>query len=462
MHINLALSTKLKVTPQLIFANKLLQTSGEDVEKLILQKLAENPALEMVNQHQHSVHSPRENSFQLNNRVNSRLRRSGGGTSTNSFQDPHKRLENLAMQTTAIEQLIAQARLMVERHDLELAVFLLHSLDEHGYLRTSPEELAAEFGTITEAVKHVIQILHQLDPPGIGARDLQECLLIQCAHFESEGADCHLIRRMLVETWDDFISHRWQYISRRLKVTSQEIDRARHFISQHCYPYPLHLLEDSLLSSGAHGCADLIIHREPENDAVRYVIDIPASDAFELRISASFQNALQSTLGANLSEEERAWTYDSIEQARLFIIALNQRWTTLRRIGEFLVAYQTDFLERGPLYMKPLTRTAVARELNLHESTIGRAVRDKVAQLPNGRLIPLTQFFDDSLAIKEAIRQLLIRANEPLNDREIANQLESAGFNLARRTITKYRQQLNVLPAHQRQSADLLGGIPGR
>lgn len=264
---------------------------------------------------------------------------------------------------------------------------------------------------------------------------------------------------MIAESWEDVIGHCWQRIARCLDITTQDIDHARQLIFQHFYPYPLLLVKDSMAENKAYNYPDLIIHREAENSPISYKIEIPESEAFELRINASFQNALQGNLGANLSIEERTWTYNSIEQARMFIAALNQRWVTLRRISEYLVAYQIGFLERGPLYIKPLTRTAVARELNLHESTIARAIQNKIVQLPNGRLIPLSQFFDDSLAPKEAMRQLLTRASEPLSDREIASQLEDAGFNLARRTITKYRQQLHILPFHQRQSEGLLSGL---
>lgn len=131
-------------------------------------------------------------------------------------------------------------------------------------------------------------------------------------------------------------------------------------------------------------------------------------------------------------------------------------WATLRRISEYLIDYQVDFLNYGSLYLKPLTRVTLARELGLHESTVGRAVLDKVARLPDGRLMLLSDFFDESLAVKEAIQQLLTRTDEPLNDREIAEQLLTNGFKLARRTIAKYRQQLNIPTSYHRQRSQAL------
>jgi len=133
----------------------------------------------------------------------------------------------------------------------------------------------------------------------------------------------------------------------------------------------------------------------------------------------------------------------------MVIGALRQRWETLKRIGEYLIRYQNDFLEHGPFYLKPLTRAVVAQELNVHESTISRAVRDKIIQLPNGRLIPLSDFFDASLATKESIRLLLRDNTKRLCDREIAEGLQAKGMKLSRRTVTKYRREINIGSSHQ-------------
>jgi RNA polymerase sigma-54 factor len=152
-----------------------------------------------------------------------------------------------------------------------------------------------------------------------------------------------------------------------------------------------------------------------------------------------------------LPKHERLWIKIHIDQASLIIDALRQRWETLRRIGEFLIEYQMDFLNYGPLYLKPLTRVVVAQNLNIHESTVSRAVSNKLIQLPDGRLNPLSSFFDSSLAAKEAIRFLIRDNAKRLCDREIAEGLQAKGMNLSRRTVTKYRQEINLDPS-RRQS----------
>jgi RNA polymerase sigma-54 factor len=183
------------------------------------------------------------------------------------------------------------------------------------------------------------------------------------------------------------------------------------------------------------------------------MLEIPDAEQYELRVCAPFADALRSNGNGRsaLLPAERAWIKFYVDRAHLFIRALQQRWVTLRRIGEYLLAYQGEFLEHGPRLLKPLTRTRVAGALDFHESTVSRAVQDKIAQLPDGRLIPLRDFFDDSLAVKEAMRQVLANAHRPLSDREITECLRAEGICLARRTVTKYRAQLQH-PVRQVQS----------
>jgi len=322
MHTGFALKTKLKTSPQLIFTGNLLQVSVAEIEQYINDELARNPALELVNR-PHLIRT-KENEY-----------------------------TSIEMQVSAIDRLAAQIRLMVERCDLDVAVFLLHSLDKHGYIRVSSKALAAELGVTTATVERIIRILHQLDPPGIGARDLQECLLIQCDHLAADGTDCSVVSRMLTETWDDFTRHRWPRISRQLGITKQAIDHARQIIFRHCYPYPLLLVKDSNRRNESLHHADLIIHREAKNGAGTFKIDIPEAGSYVLSINTSFENALRKNDDSELSAEAQSWISASIERARLFITALNQRWETLHRIGVYLAKYQKEYLQHGPLYMKP-------------------------------------------------------------------------------------------------------------
>jgi RNA polymerase sigma-54 factor len=137
----------------------------------------------------------------------------------------------------------------------------------------------------------------------------------------------------------------------------------------------------------------------------------------------------------------------------MVIGALRQRWATLRRIGEFVIEKQRDYLVYGPLQFKRISRSEAARELRLHESTISRAVRDKVLQLPNGHLTSLEQLFDPSMAAREAVRSILEDHGGALCDRKIAEILNARGVNISRRTITKYRHEIGLKPGRRQYTA---------
>jgi RNA polymerase sigma-54 factor len=218
------------------------------------------------------------------------------------------------------------------------------------------------------------------------------------------------------------------------------------YLRRHCYPHPLVLIAGDSSPEETLACPDLIIHFEPASQPI-YRLEIPGAERFELRLSAVFERAWRAADRAQAQEMtpvQQAWVAVWLGRARMFIAAVNQRWLTLERIGQAFIRYQETFLEAGPRFLKPMTQAWMAADLGLHESTISRAVSGKIIQLPDGCLRPLADLFDPSLAAKEAIRQLLVRTETPLTDREIAACLQSQGLPLARRTVAKYRQQLHL------------------
>lgn len=454
MTIKLGLRTQQRANPQLVLTSKLLQLSGPELKQTIAKEAENNPALEFVYQPDRypAGSSVAPQSYQQRSGDNASIPASSSDRGSNYLA------EQVPARLAGVDQLIAEAMLMVDRPEQPIAIYLLYSLDRHGYLRRSPAELADEIGVSVTVVKQVITVLQELDPPGIAARDLRECLLIQCRHLQTTSAEASLAQRILSETWDDFINQRWARIVRKLGVSSEDVVQARQVMSRHLCPYPLHLLDAAPAMDDMFFYVDLIIVRETSSDGICHRLFLPVADAFELRVNADFESLSKSGQEGDLSPAEQVWITEHVNRARAFKTAIQQRWTTLQRIGEYLIDYQAAFLEHGPLHLQPLTRAAVAAALALHESTVGRAIHDKVAQLPDGRLMPLSAFFDDSIVAKEAIKQLLARADEPLNDREVANLLRKDGLNLARRTVTKYRRQLKIPAAHERQYLAALSG----
>ena len=443
MQLKTALRTQTRVTAQTVLATGLLRLSGAEVEEAVKRELAENPALERKESCVQQNGAFRTPAVQPRNPAVSddmgdrRWDRSWDGNDG----DP---VELLISHESPIDQLLNQARLVVPATSLPGVSYLINLLDEHGFLKIPEGQLERELGVSGEYVRDSIAWLHQLEPPGIGARDLRECFLLQCADLEARGVGCKTVFCVLEKAWDHFVRMRWDLVCRCTGLSRQEIDAVLQFMRHNLYPYPLLLLTDMTAKRAALTRPDLIVWRDTQGGVGRYRVEIPGAEAYTLQVSPTFQMALR-VEGAKPDAQE--WIGQAIERSRLFIAALEQRWKTLRRIGEFIAGYQSDFFERGPRHLRPLTRAEVARQLSLHESTISRAVSGKILQLPNGRLILLSDLFDRSLAAKEAIGMIVAgKGGRPLSDREIAAKLHTESICLSRRTVTKYRRELG-LPA---------------
>jgi RNA polymerase sigma-54 factor len=445
MSFKLDIRMQQRVSPMLVLTNKLLPLAAVDFEDAIKDELAQNPALELA--YKSDLYPARSalSEYSMPYHSGSKSLQTTGDRD----QESDFLIDQVPDRPTHMDQLIAEARLLVDKCDHPLIEYVVHNLDRYGYLRFSPEELAAELDTPVETVRRVVHILQELDPPGIVARDLRECLQIQCRHLRS-GDEARLALRILTESWDDFAHQHWGRIAQKLGVTCDEIDQARLLIRHHLYPYPLLLINNTATFENTFFYADLIITRD-ESAGGKFGLNIPAVDVIDLRINPDFEALSLRNCDHSLSEAEKMWITKRVDRARMFIKAVQQRWTTLQRIGEYLIKQQTAFLEGGPLLLQPLTRAKVAEALDLHESTVSRATCYKVAQLPDGRLMPLSDFFDYSIVAKERIRQLLNHTKEPLNDREIADILSGQGLPLARRTITKYRGQLKIPAVYGRR-----------
>jgi RNA polymerase sigma-54 factor len=452
MYTKLSIRPQLNISAQLVMISKLLQVHGSELEKFITQELTNNPALELANQ---GNIIQRKNVLSASGfQFNLKLIPSSMGSShdSSSFEEM---VENIPNRPSSIERLTDQVSIMLNKGDREIAIQLLYRLDHRGFLAISAEQVASELSVSEEMINRVVKILHQLDPPGIGARDIQECFLIQCDHLEAQGIDCQQVRSILTLAWNEFLHQQWDRVARKIQGSKKTIEDACEFMRLNFTPNPMAMMESSSETADALGYPDLIILQDNHPGTSNYLLEIPGESDFELRISTNFQKMLDSDAKAKdgLSLQERSWIKIHSDRAGMVISALCQRWKTLRRLGEYLIVHQRDFLEHGPLHLKPMTRALVAQELNVHESTISRAVNEKIIQLPNGHLIPLNNLFDPSLAGKEAVRKLLHDNPKHISDRKIAEILQGRGMNLSRRTITKYRHELNISSSRQQPMA---------
>ena len=423
MLAHFSLRTQMKVSPQMVLTGQMLEGSNGELEELIQKALVQYPALQRI-----PARHPAGNRSEW--------------------------LEGVSYRPTVLEMLLEQARLLDPQGNLELIEDLLARLDEHGYLRAAPGELAAELGASARWIEAGLAVLHQLDPAGIGARDLRECLLIQIQRLQEDGRVCPVAERLLSEGWDAFSRQQWARAARWLKVSLEDVQAAVGWVARNLTPYPLNLPVFQDEPSVSRVVPDLLFVSAPVaaqspassmDGTVPFYLVIPAEQAFRLCVRPGYLDR-----SSEVDPGDRAWFIHQTTEARLFITALEQRWSTLRRIGETLIELHGDFLQWGDSRLRPLTRMEVAERLGLHESTVSRAVSGKWARLPDGRLVELSMFFNQNLRERDTIARMIAQEQYALSDQEISERLKAAGYPVARRTVAKYRRQMRLDSSRQR------------
>lgn len=452
------------IRPQLVIANRILLYNSAELEQLLDEELSENPALEATEVIRcprcGAVLSGHERRFCARcNRLMGDLQplpweRPSVATSSlgeeDEWGDP---ITRVAAPMPLSEYLLWQLRPTLAPEDEPLATYLVGNLDERGFLACSVDEACAAVGASREKVLEILSRIQESDPPGIGARDGRECLLIQLNQLERQGrAVPPLARRLVEECWQVLSRGATRQVQRMLQATEDQVQQALQFLAENLTPYPA--TSHWEIAPGSRGNsvdpADYvrpdIVLTEREDGGVD--IELPGARSFELRINPLFAE-LAGNRGAyeEVSEDQYFCVRDCVDRARLFIRGMEQRWITLRLITLALVQEQEAFLRHGPRHLKPLTRAQLADSLGLHESIVSRAVANKYVQLPNRRIVPMSLFFDDSLPVKDLLREIIEGEKEPLSDQEIAEELSRRGYQVARRTVAKYRDAMGILPA---------------
>jgi RNA polymerase sigma-54 factor len=460
MEPSLVLEQRLAVTPQLVMANALLQLSATELERAVSQELAENPLLELIE----VACCPRCGQAMPGGYCSACGRQGVHETTLMSAdweydapswerddaEEGDDGIAQLASVTTLAEHLLRQARLILSPETLPIAAFLVENLDERGFLRCDLDEAATLCGVERARVESVLSTIQGLDPVGVAARDARECLLIQLEHLRRDGIAQPLAEALLRDHWEALGDPSFAKIARIAGTTAGEIQAALQFIKDNLNPYPAQtdwadLHESPPARAAVYLRPDVVIR---PNSGAGYEIELPGAQAYHLRVSASYREAAENKTAFAGQDWEQWETFYA--RARLFIKSVEQRWQTLHQLASHLVDYQREFLASGDKYLKPLTRAQLAGVLGVHESTVSRAVAGKVVQLPGGRIVPLARFFDRAAPLKEAIKELIAQEGEPLSDRALAERLAQRGHRVARRTVTKYRNALNILPSSLR------------
>ncbi|MBA3331882.1 MAG: RNA polymerase factor sigma-54 [Actinobacteria bacterium] len=456
----------MKVSPRLVAASYILELSSQELQQQIATELSENPALELVDVPTCQVcGSELQGSIcpwciqrQKGEEI-SRLDSDADQYDDLSASSPDQGLDDdfdpltqVASEETLAERLLLELGSLLEERDLPIAEYLVGSLDDKGYLSTSVEEVQYELDVEEERVREVLRLLQGLEPIGIGARNLHECLRLQVAHLEQLGVEQPYAREIIFEYLVELGEHKFGKIAHDLKISAEEVADVWGFVKAKLNPHPAHGFSATNArdrdTRGMYILPDVIIGQGETG----LEVEVVESRRFLLRLSPMYTQITGDVQrsGGELSAEDRRHIQQYVGRAKLFIANINQRRQTIHNITTCLVEKQREFLEQGIRHLKPLSRAAVANELGIHESTVSRATAAKYVMLPDGEVIPFSHFFTPSLSIKDVIKEMIEKEGRPLTDAQIAERLRERGIEIARRTVAKYRMQLDILPSSLR------------
>ncbi|MBI3969801.1 MAG: RNA polymerase factor sigma-54 [Chloroflexi bacterium] len=453
----------MKVSPRLVAMNHVLELSSMELQQLINAELAENPALEMLDKPTCSrcgavlekpvcthclteTKPPEPPKAPDQDQILSRddyFYDEGPSMARRDPEDDFDPMVHVASEPSLQERLLRELGASLSPEQMVIAEFLIGNLDERGFLDCTVEEVARALDVSQEEVEEVLREIQQQEPIGIAARDLRECLVLQVEYLEALGFTCPHVREIVEDHLAQLGEHKFSRISQELRISSQAVADAAHFIKKYLNPFPAQGTAGT--STMGYVLPDVIISKRDRG----YEVDVVESKRFFLRVNPLYRDLMlraQQT-DAHLNESERKHIQQYVSRARLFMANIDQRRQTLQRIVAFLVSYQSDFLDRGVRKLRPLTRAMVAAELGVHESTVSRATASKYVMLPSGKVIPLSDFFTPSLSAKDVIKDIIENESQPLTDEQIAEELGKRGIVVARRTVAKYREQLGILPS---------------
>lgn len=434
----------LRITPQLITAQTLLHCSDQDLEKAILQEMEENPALEWEERAQELLFfSAPSSDFRP-------------APEQDDLFPPLP--ETVAPERALKDDLLLQAHVHAKESLKGLVEQLIEKLDPTGYLLASLEELSEKWKAPLSQLEEALLSLQSFDPPGIGARTPQECLLLQLRQWE-EGETCQ-VQKMLRECWDDFLHLRKEKIAEQLGISQEEVESLFHFVQAKLTLYPGNGVSSS--ESPPSLIPDLLIE---EKDGVLHAT-VVETRVKPVRISPLYAELFEKLrqVRTEFSEQERRHILHYLERTKNFLKALEVRREMLLNVARALIRLEEAFLRtKDPKNMPPLTQSKLAQEARVSESTISRAVSHKNVQLPWGRVVPISFFLSPSQVFKEKLLRLLLQedSSRPLTDQKIAQLFTYAGQKMARRTVAKYREELGIpaTPVRKRMGENWKAGF---
>jgi RNA polymerase sigma-54 factor len=474
----------LRVSARLITSSTILHLSADELERSVNQEQTENPALDVVEQRvclfcgtrmysqvcsacgHHALPTQLSQPLKIaetwpdydpdsqwNYQQQAFYDIDNYGFAEADSEDDFDPIARIPTNESLSETLLQHLETLISPDDAAIAEQLVGNLNERGYLEASLDEIALHLQVSVARVAYVLNQLQTLEPLGIGARDLRECLLIQLSALSELEPPPPLVHTLINNHLDQLGQNQFHELARTLKASEEEIHQAALYIRSTLYPFPAHTYSTEISSRAGSNATyirpDIIIRK---GDA-GFEIEIIEEKRYHFRIGTAYNDQLGEHPSAFVANEVHRYMHQQSDRARFFVDCIQRRWRTLRRVAELVVHYQRDFLDRGVRHLRPLTRAEVASRLSLDEGTVSRATANKYLLLPNGRLMPFSDFFDSSLGVKDILRELILgeHPRHRLSDEELARQLNIQGIPMARRTVTKYREEMGIGSSRERQ-----------
>jgi RNA polymerase sigma-54 factor len=472
MRQQLKMTQQLVMTPQLQQAIKLLQLTRLELQDVVRQELEENPLLEEtveadeIRENEIAELTESEESPEV---AGEDFKEVEAGDETlrdwdsfldgytyssgEQYRDDEDRpsLESLLTRRgTLTDHLLWQLHMgHFSDEEVSIGEEIIGNIDDDGYLRATLEEIAAACAKDAELVVPVLERIQEFDPCGIAARDVQECLLIQARFMGMQGS---IVERILQHNLKDLETRKYKQIARDLSVDLDEVLMAAKIIGGFDpKPGSMYSPEDVHYIS-----ADIFVYKTGDE----YLVVLNEEGVPNLKVSPYYAEAKTNGLVDSRADE---YINEKVRSALWLIKSIQQRQRTIYKVAKSIIRFQREFLDKGIEYLRPLVLRDVADDIGMHESTISRVTTNKYMQTPQG-LFELKYFFNSGLStsegefvasesVKNRIREIIEKEDpkKPLSDQKIADMLSGQTVNIARRTVTKYREILKLGSSSERK-----------
>lgn len=464
------LSLQQKLSPQQIQMIKLLELPAVQLEQRIKQEIEDNIVLEEEERSaEDEEQPPQQISFDeyLREDDTPSYKSRINNFSKDDKQRPVYLTEGRSLQEYLVEQL--GYRNLPER-DMRLAVYLIGSIDEDGYLRRDLESVADDIAftmgleTTAGELERLLGIIHELEPAGIGARDLRECLLLQMAQMPVNTRPRRLARKILTSYFDEFVKKHYEKLMARLQISEDDFRDAIAEI-RHLSPKPGNLYAEGGTDTTPYIIPDFILDYQDG----RFNLSLNSYNVPEVRVNRRYMEMIREMVGSDGRVREKdkeaiQFVKNKIDSAKWFISAIKQRHDTLMRTMQAILDYQQEYFKDGDKSkLRPMILKDIADRTGLDVSTISRVVNSKYVQTQFG-IILLKSLFSEAMQtdsgeevssyeIKNILQQCIDEEDKrrPLTDETLMDILNSKGYRIARRTVAKYREMLGIPVARLRK-----------